>query len=429
MKKSILFAVTLLLLAGCHKPENPEPRCNTKIADWLYGVEYEDYDFAALVDLMSELYEPETAACSEVRKGNFVGRNFDWFINDQASAIIKIDAKDPAHASDLEYVNTARYASIAVVGNCALFTKDVAESGRWNDAYTLLPIYVMDGINEKGLYVGINVAPTGETSFDPSKWESYAWGLGAAYTNPSSPYKYGDGLLNRFLLDHAASVDEAVELIKKVNWYDLVGIEIPDAAQSFIWMISDAKKNCVMEFIENTPVFLITENVAEASTSTVMTNFSNAIYKEGIIQDSGSGYERFQTALDYYPSTPATVDGMRSMMKRLWYSQVYTTKQKTPGFRYSDIIPDGVSMRDFFNDPSLKDNQDIVDYIDIAQQQFVSREDWHSPDNLLWYTTHTSVYDLEAKTLSVFLHEGLDGDTRWYDFSQSASFAKPFAGR
>lgn len=60
-------------------------RSNTRITEYLYGVEYDDYDFQSGIAYLDK-FKPVYAGCSETGKGDFVGRNLDWFINNDASA-------------------------------------------------------------------------------------------------------------------------------------------------------------------------------------------------------------------------------------------------------------------------------------------------------------------------------------------------------
>lgn len=427
----LLLSVTLGF-ASCDKngdPETPvdpgDERCNTQISEWLYGTEYEDYDFDALCEIMDYMFYPE-AGCSQVRKGNFVGRNLDWYITDEATCIVKVDAKNNKAASGLQHISDARYASIATNAVTDMFTRDIAQSGVFDDVYLILPAFIAEGINEKGLYTGLNVAPTGETSLDPDKWRPLEWGLGAAFTNPGAEHTLNVGLLNRVLLDHASSVDEALQIINSINWYEPYNFPAEGMSQSFQWLIADSTKTCVLEFIENKPVALVSDNITEASLSTIMTNFCNVLFQHGIINHFGSGYERYEEATATYDTTPATMDGLKDMMQLLWYTKGYTRKQNTPGFRYSDVIPDDIGYDDFFAHPEWKtQNQYIIDYISEQQDMFNNRKGWHTEDCPLWYSRHTAVYDIRSRSYKIFLHEGLDVPRIWYDVTMDVSFAKP----
>lgn len=427
-KVAMILCLVAMLGTSCkHDGQGDDKRCNTVLSEWMYGVEYDDYDFDMIADYIDQSYAPTLgAACSEVRKGDFVGRNLDWYITNEVTGIIKVDAKDAAHASGLEHIADARYASVGSVGVTGVFTRDIAQSGEFNDIYMVMPVFQSDGINEKGLYVGLNVAPTGETSLDTTHWHPGEWGVGAAYTNPSSEYTYCVALINRILLDHAASVDEAIEIIKAINWYEPVNFPVEGMSQAFHWMIADKNKNCILEFLDNEPNFLVTEQVNDPSFSTIMTNFSNSVYQAGLIQNYACGYERYDEAIAAYDLLPATADGMKQMMQILWYSEGYTRTQGTADFRYSDVIPDDISYLDLTRHPEWKtDNQYMIGAIADEQNRFVNRIGWHKDDCDLWYTTHTAVYDLNSRCYQIMLHEGIDSPKEWKSFDLSASFAKP----
>lgn len=430
MKKAFwgILAMAAITMVSCKPNEQTDnDRCNTILSEWMYGVEYDDFDFERMADYVNEQFGPIPAgACSEVRKGNFVGRNLDWYITNEVTGIIKVDAKDAEHASGLTHIANARYASVGSVGVTGIFTRDVAQSGEPNDVYLVMPVFQADGINEKGLYVGLNVAPTGEMSLDSTHWKPGEWGIGAAYTNPDSKYTYCVAMINRILLDHAGSVDEAMEIIKAINWYEPMNFPVEGMTQSFHWFIADSRKNCVLEFLDNQPNFLVTEQVDTPSLFTIMTNFSNSVYKVGLIQNYASGYERYDEAVEIYDKVPATADGMKQIMKTIWYSEGYTRTQGDDNFRYSDVIPDDISYLNLTRHPEWKtENRYMIDAISDEQYRFKNRIDWHTDKCNLWYTTHTAVYDLSTRSYQIILHEGIDSPKEWKSFDLSASFAKP----
>ena len=86
-----IIAVAAIAAAVCACGGNKDLQVNTRISDNLFGVEYDDFDFEAGVTAL-EKYKPASFGCSEVRKGDFVGRNLDWYINNEASVILKVNA-------------------------------------------------------------------------------------------------------------------------------------------------------------------------------------------------------------------------------------------------------------------------------------------------------------------------------------------------
>lgn len=407
LRISLVTAVMCIAATACNKDNcnDSEGRVNTPIADYLYMVEYDDYDLQANLDYFGKLFLSEGPACSQVRKGNFVGRNLDWYINKDAAAIIKMK-----HTDD-------HFASIGMVGCFPAFSNEIAKSGRPDDVYRYLPFKTEDGVNEYGLYVGVNVMPTGETSFDQSSWEPHAFGHGAAGTNPSSDMHYSVNYLVRVVLDRAKTVDDAKRVIAGIDWTEPKNYPHENETQSFHWLISDATKSVVLEFMDNVPVYTEAPSITEPSFGNIMTNFTNCLMAKGIIQICGIGYERWDILHDNYASTPESFEGMQELMKKVWFSHTYTNDPLSRDFWLSECSSTDLPAY------SLYKNYDILSnpqYFELLQQFTASFEDkslWHVNDTPLWYSTHTSIYDLKNKKLRVLVHEGFDGMKEFYEVS------------
>lgn len=417
------------MLTSCSKDESPaieykQTECLAKYNDYLYGLEYDDYDFKACTELLEERYGSiAPAACSEVRKGNFVGRNLDWYINRDLSAVIRINAKGTP--SDDNFY-TARYASIGMVGCMPEFGIDYVKSTtEYLPVYELLPMSTGDGINENGVYVGVNVTATGETSMDPAKWKDHQWGLGAAYTNPTSDKKLCVTSLVRVILDHATSVDDAIRIVNSINWYEPINFPIPGATQAFHWLICDKNTSCVLEFVDNTPVFVKTTNVNTPSLATIMTNFNNYLMQDGIIQDHGIGYERWDLLHDSYVYAPETAEGMQGLMEKVWYTKSYTMSIDEPGYWATENPNPYFTAPQMYKHPEILQDERYKQVVDYNVADYNNRDSWHTLDCTVWYTTHTSIYDLTTRSLSVKLHEGLDGMKEYMTFNFEQHFPRP----
>lgn len=424
MKKTIsllICAAFLCSFAGSCERKNPNNHqivtptiVNAAIADYLYAIEYDDYDLEANIKYYNEQLMPAYPACSEVRKGNFVGRNLDWYINNDAAAIIKMNHTD------------SHYASIGMVGCCPDFSNALAKSGEYDDIYKYLPCKTVDGVNEKGLYIGVNVMPTGETSFDSSTWEPHAYGHGAAHTNPSSDMHYCVNYLVRIVLDRAGSVEEAKQVIGSIDWCEPVNFPAEGYSQAFHWLICDAEHSAVLEFMDNKAVYTAAPSINEPSLGNIMTNFTNCLMEKGMIQECGSGLERWDILNDNYASTPETFDGMQELMKKVWYSQTYTIDPSSRDFWFTEWCDAGYSSAYLYKNYDLCENAEFCDMARKYQSTFNNPAYWHVDDSPLWYTTHTSVYDIKSKILSVMVHEGRDGQTLSYQASLDGSeFPKP----
>lgn len=420
----IAATITAGLLESCASKVGDKDGCLEQFNDYLYGVEYDDYDFKAGVDLFEKRYGSiAPAGCSEVRKGNFVGRNLDWYINCDLSAVIRVNAKGTPSDDDFY---TARYASIGMVGCLPEFgTDNVTNTTDYLPIYEMLPMATTDGINERGVYVGVNVTATGETSMDPAKWKDHQWGLGAAYTNPESDKKLCVTYLVRTLLDHAASVEDAIRIVKSINWYEPMNFPKPGATQAFHWLISDSTASCILEFVDNAPVFVHTNDVNTPSLATIMTNFNNYLMQSNIIQDHGIGYERWDLLNANYASTSETAEGMQGLMEKVWYSKSYTMSLDEPNYWTTENPSEHFTASQMYKHPEVLKDERYKQVVKNNLAAYNNRDKWHTPGCTVWYSTHTSIYDIANRSLSVKVHEGLDGMDDYMTFDFDSTFPKP----
>ena len=426
-----LMAVAMVF-ASCSKDnaegaEKPVARLE-KFHDYLYGMEYDDYDFETAKNSLDDTSNLPKLGCSQVRKGNFVGRNLDYYINSDLNAIIRVNHKgepEKATVSDLTAFYNSRYASIGVTGCSPNFTTEkVSNTTDLFPVYEILPIYTLDGINENGVYVAINMDATGETSEDLSLWNCFYFGLGAAFTNPSSSLKMSTYGLVRVVLDHAKSVDDAISIIESINWYDPI-LSSDGLSQSFHWLLADATTNCVLEFIDNKPVALKTTDISSPSLATIMTNFTNTLWQKGIIQNYGTGYERYDIFSARYPDTPCTFEGMQGLMEYMWGSKCYTLDFDDPDFLATDQADEYFTAAQLYKNPDVLADSLFQSIYTAYLEEFYDYSKWHTPECDIWISTHTSIYDLNTRTLKVKVNEGLDGMNDYLTFDMNSHFPKP----
>lgn len=418
LKKAFAITVAMIVFVACNKPQDKN-RCNTRIAEYLYGVEYDDYDFDACKEYFDHQYIP-AGACSEVRRGNFVGRNLDWYINRNASAIIKVN-----HTED-------HYASIGMVGCFPQFSNDLARSGEYNEVYQYLPFKTEDGINECGLYVGVNVMPTGETSFNPNSWEPRTYGHGAAHTNPSASMTCAVNYLPRILLDKASNVAEAMEIIASIDWTEPVNFPHPGETQSFHWLICDPSRSVVLEFIDNEPHYTEATSVSEPGFGTIMTNFTNCLMEAGIMQINGIGYERFDVLKENYKNYaeyPDNFKGMQKLMEQVWFSKTYTMSPTSDKLWLTEFANDIFPASYLYHNGNISSNPDFQAYMSSLREEYLQHTQWYTDDCTFWFSTHTSVYNILNRQMHVLVHEGLDGMDKYYEASLRSKFAKPLEHR
>ncbi|MCQ2174380.1 MAG: carcinine hydrolase/isopenicillin-N N-acyltransferase family protein [Bacteroidales bacterium] len=420
MKLRTILALALYVAAAasvisCEK--NPVPgrdRCTTILHDNLFGIEYDDYDFDFCVEHFEKNMPPEPyPGCSEVRIGNFIGRNLDYYINRNACAVIRMNHTDE------------HLASVGIVGCCPEFTAELAKSGAYDPVYEYLPCRTCDGINEKGVYVGVNVMPTGETSFDRGNWNHNEWGHGAAFTNKGAEKTYCTLYLTRYILDHASSVSEAIGLINEVNWYEPINYPHEGEAQAFHWMISDGNRNYVVEFIDNKPVVTGARNIRQPSLGTIMTNFTNALFAKAIIQPHGIGYERYDVLRYSYSDTEESFKGMEELMKKVWYSNTYTREVGAADFWATELCTDIITSEYLYGNQNLWNDIHYCDVVKQFKDMWNDPAYWYVDDTPLWFTVHTSIYDIDNRRMEVLAHEGRGGQKQFSQFDLNSHFDKP----
>ena len=206
--------------------------------------------------------------CSSVRDGNSFERNYDWKFDRAAEFVVRMGA------------GPGRFASVGVANCGTNLTEEIATGGKWSRYFKCLPGRTVDGINENGVVVNVNVV-----SGVPS-WQT------------------GDGLhplaAVRWVLDNATSASSAAQHLAE-------HIRFPAGwTQNFHWMIADATETWI---VENGAAHKVTGRAA-------MTNFP--LYPT---RGPGEGQERYD----------ALMGG--SNITSQWWTLTYTPG----GYRASDL--------------------------------------------------------------------------------------------
>lgn len=370
---------------------------------------------------------PVAGYCSAVHNGNFVGRNLDYFVNDMPTFVVHVAAS-----------GTNRFASVGI-GSAQLHNADVE---KYTAEYSLPPLGIFDGINENGVVIEENVVP-----FDD---------VGALEgTNPGKPDLH-IVYAPRYILDHATSAAHAIKLLEERNLVgDLLG------AYYFHYLIADKDESYIVEFIgsklvwrkmeistnfnlcwDNGEESVITDETEGAWTKD---DYPAPYAEETTIDDIkkyytdyAMGVERFVTLREHYDEG-TTLEGMMNLMKRVQYSQTYSIETaeetaKGPSWWVSEscsadfpfptyTLDDGTEI---FVDRSLPQLYELfktdyeyfanlIEAYDMAFGQIVLADvdEYRYEYTGIWYTTHTAVYDIENRSLSLCVQEGYD---KPYDF-------------
>lgn len=183
-------------------------------------------------------------ACSAMRSGGNLRRNYDWIFDDAAEFVVKMSA------------GVNRLASVGVASLGSGLTETEVTSGKWSKKYRALPGMTLDGINEKSVVAEINVdgGPT-------NGWH----GTGANAIHILAAV--------RWVLDHGTNAATAAASIAD-------RIQCPTSGMNFHFMVADASETWI---VENGAAYDVTTNNWK-----VLTNF--ALFDD---EHAGGGKERY----------------------------------------------------------------------------------------------------------------------------------------
>lgn len=373
----------LISISGCKKDETVTFENGvTKLATNLYTVTIEDeYDVHIVDDYLKENYWDETyvdyyqnqynqlieeilnssgGACSGARNGNLVGRTYDWFYDDYPSVIVKTTS------------NENRLASIACYSGVKNTTQ--IENEEVGVSYSLI---VDDGINEAGVSFQTNVLQLGDEV--------------TSGTNPNGQDTCAF-IVGRIILDNARSVDEAIQILQSLNLYATYGKEMCDEHH---WFINDKDKGVVVEMVDNQLV--ITE-------TNIITNFYvNDKYFDGTIESlkenepRAMGWRRYfilQEGLDDVKS----IEDMFNHMSKVFYWHAYDAD--ATDYWYDE----GYGLYDYGYFDMLNESDDNP-VCKTYKDYYCGLGHMNKFGDGTWFTAHTSVFDLENKTMSIAVDE------------------------
>jgi len=169
------------------------------------------------------------------------------------------------------------YSSISTVNTDFIkhaLNKDIPE-----DTLKSLALLVpLDGVNEKGVSISVNVVP-----YIPKDGDS---GYETIDQNAQYIFNISSAVLARVVLDNSDDADEAIDLIRTFNIHSSQGVNVH-------YMIADASgKSYVVEYIHNELV---------VTKSSIATNFYAA---EGEYHKFGSGLDKYDTINEMIIQTP-----------------------------------------------------------------------------------------------------------------------------
>lgn len=341
-----------------------------KVADYLYKADYSilDYNFAK-----EHMGETNLGSCSAYKQGNLIGRNYDWWYNNEVSFFIRTP-------HTVEYKST-----IGIAGSVSGLTKDFVESRIISSDYTILPFYLQDGMNESGLFAEINVVPK----------------IDGKETQPTVELRerIPSVMLVRYILDHYDTVSEAVaDLSQYVQIY--TPSKLLNQGYEAHFLLADNTQAVVIEFIDG-EIKVINSNLStnfhlynvtlneDGTVNTPETAIEGKYPADNGIEDYGTGLERYNIMSQLMASNK---DEMFNILDEVIYSKTYTD----PDIWYSEFVGGEFTVNTPANDPAFETRV----YLVRALWPERSRD-----EKSVWYTTHSCVYDLEHSKVYVRVDE------------------------
>ena len=372
------------------------------------------YEYDYLEDFYDSLFN---MSCTSVRNENYIGRNFDWTYDDIDEYIIHVPADEAKH----------RNASVGVA-HC-FFPTAVQKLIGMDD---ILPMLTMDGINDKGVAINVNVVVSDAECCGDT------WGT---FDNaPEGEFCTGDlctGFVVRYILDHAKSAANAVYLLEHANIFSVVG-------QEFHYMISDTNESYVCEFINNHLIVLKGKGKNAAMSNFHVTHSPyvtdyDIIYPVGLTLEPSdyegfdievehsklvsNKYFRFPLGIERYQRVKEDVSSVNSRgkmlenMQKVWYKKMYLPGNEKAYWSDANFhwyeVGDDYEQFSYYDDASLDDLR-MAEFKTLQEKyakvcEFEEQTGMRTPADViatgLCQTVHTSAYDIKAKKLSVNVQE------------------------
>lgn len=392
-----------------HNPKTEEyygyyTKLNT-ISDYAYEAYYNELNYALAYKKFAEDNIPEFAGgCSSVRVGNMYGRNLDWLYNEQAEFVL--------HTPSIG----GRYATTCTCGQVSGLTDSFVKTHKYSEDYIMLPFYCVDGINEKGVFINVNVVPA-----EKGNTEKFIEPAG------SKEVEICANMIPRYVLDNFATALEAVTFIrdhmriyfsKKLK--ELFGYE-PH------FMIGDKESTYIVEFAEN-KVQVYNCDI-DLGGRTYMTNFhltgtefndsgaplltpataaGQSITAVNKITPDGAGLERYNL-IDDLVKNGAPV---RYIMNMLMYTKTYTADGLTDKW-YTELVGTPVTPggTDYVTvDSAAADFETIWARVNGKFPNRTRDPQDPNPDAFYgsWQTTHSVVYNIDTMEAEFIFQENVD---------------------
>ncbi|MCQ2739815.1 MAG: linear amide C-N hydrolase [bacterium] len=354
-----------------------------KYTDLLYSVKYETLDYEFAKQYFKTHYVP-VGACSVVRKDNKIGRNLDWYYDNEVEFIVESES------------GLGRYASKGFAGTISSLTKDEVAKGITGEIGKILPFRMLDGINEKGLMCNVNVVSSNTTR-----------SLADTGTIPTEEQKdeICTSMIVRYILDNFSTAQEACDYIQK---YVKVYPPIVDGNKTDLQVFVADKNTTKILTFEGVNTYILDDEFHGVMTNfrlkdTMLDNTNYYSRENSGIEDYGSGIERANLALNLLNSGT----GINLIMNTLYYTNAYAENATW----YTEFVG--------LRDTTIHSDDSIFQEIQAnARQMFL---DTTREKGDIWHTTHSIIYDLDKLSAEYITQEIQDDNTTFGEFEVLSS--------
>lgn len=345
-----------------------------KIFNQVYDAgTYKEIDYTFAEKVLAEKYDGK-GGCTCVMKRTddgqmLIGRNMDLTMTDRSAYIVRTEVEGCYKTMGISYVFSM-----------GPLEKDMEDEQIPDQFGKLLPLVCCDVMNEKGLYVEINMR-TGENEEDGSLRFS------CRGTNSAAPTRVCATCLSRYVCEHCADIEEALEYIHhELNLYT----PLKGDCWNFCFMMADASGRYGL-------LELAQDQISWLEGQQAQTNFY-VTPAFGAVEDYKAGIGRYETVMAGLADVHDEKD-MYRLINQVSYRQIY---YEDPGF---DIRSEFVGMKPHWTTDYVmaEENQaEIQEKIDECIRFFAehSRKEIQEAEKY-WESIFTVVGNCSKKELLV----------------------------
>lgn len=381
LKRALAFVLSIAIIASLFSGCKSHSTMNSSL-DEVYEYVFDagvyknlDYDFAN--EYFKDNYDNYGGGCTAAvtldKDGNtIVGRNLDLNISNKCAYVYKTNVSGCYKTIGLTY--TFREISPDY--------KEIKKNGLPNDFAKLIPFMADDVLNEKGLYIEINMRNAEFNEDGSSKFS-------CSGTNPQSDNRVYMFELPRYIGEHCATVDEALEYVKSLDIYSKNGY------WNYSFLIADATgKYGVLEIAQNDLYW----------------NENQQCHANFYINPDWNKIESFKAGLGRYDKVMEGIDAVQSqsqmfdLMDSVSYFQYYDIKTCKFDYRSENVGALSYATTDFvMDDNNLWWIKEVMSEYGSYVRSFTRQQ--LQDANEFWESAFTIVANCNEKTIYVRFFE------------------------